>query len=218
MKVLIVSATPFEAQLPDSLFQVFTAEGYHRHDGRIPVLVSGPGIMSCIFSLAEILQHYQPEMIINMGIAGSLKPAIKIGTHCVVASDYLIDSGIYRNNVFTHLGNCDFSLNNDTLFRATADMLPLMPECIPVHGQTVSLFYDLPLNNRPEPYRLSTADIETMEGAAVFYVAAAKGIPVCSIRTVSNTVGIAHEPGQFLNAVTSNCAIIETLISRLGAS
>ncbi|HOY39052.1 MAG TPA: hypothetical protein PLQ09_09050 [Prolixibacteraceae bacterium] len=218
MKVLIVSATPFEAQLPDSLFQVFTAKGYNPNDGRIPVLVSGPGIMSCVFSLAETLQHYHPDIIINMGIAGSLKSAIKIGTHCVVASDYLIDSGIFRNNVFTHLRDCDFSLNNDKLFRATADILPLMPECSAVHGQTVGLFYDLPLHQRPEPYQQSAADIETMEGAAVFYVAASKGIPVCSIRTISNTVGIAHEPGQFLNAVTSNCAIIETLISRLGAS
>lgn len=218
MKVLIVSATLFESRFLGADFKLYNSPAQTHTNFPIPVLITGPGILSTTFSLTETLKHYQPDIIINMGIAGAINQQLKTGTHCVVTSDSYLDSGIYRNNAFKHLSECDFSTEKNRFIKAGADITLLMPEYIAVTGQTVSLYYDMPLCRRPEPYRQNNADLETMEGAAVFFIARQLGIPACSIRTISNVVGEAHTNEDFEKAAALNCAAVETLVMRLDAS
>ncbi|NLA25268.1 MAG: hypothetical protein GX879_09915 [Bacteroidales bacterium] len=218
MKALIISASKFETQYLSSKFNIFTLDNLSEIPNTHNVLITGAGVLDTIFAISEALNKIQADIIINMGIAGTLNSDLKIGTNCIVKSDFILDSGIYRDKNFKHISEFEFSINKTKIYNASAEIKNLVPECLEVNAQTVNLFYNLDLNNRPEAYKTTNADIETMEGAAVFYVANQKSIPVCSIRTISNYIGEKYNATNYEAAVKQNCLIIEKLIEKLNAN
>lgn len=182
MKTLIVSATPFEvAPLRDAML------------GRqeIEFLVTGVGATATTFELTRrLMQGALPDCIINLGIAGAYDLEVfPIGSVVNVISDQFGDLGATEQDG-TWLDLADIGLaNKDSLVFSQVN-------------KGLNLFQDLPTAQGLTLQRTSgqaeqiahlrrtfpQAQLESMEGAAVFHLAQHFDLPFFQIRAVSNLV------------------------------
>ncbi len=190
--ILINAATEREMSSVDNL------PGYGLNSGeggcRIDKLVSGVGPVATIFALMDYISKNKiPDKIVNIGIAGSFKRDISPGTVTVVAEDRFGDLGVDDNGRFIPADRTGFHTDDEytPLDRYNADMSTLtrLSHIFPVvKGLTVTSATGsetkmLALVSEYDP------DIETMEGASVYYVCNKLGIPCIGIRAISNMVG-----------------------------
>jgi futalosine hydrolase len=130
----------------------------------------------------------------NAGIAGSYKEDLQAGKVVVPVSDCFADAGVDTGKGFLTLaeagledpdrfpfrGGRIFSENN---FVTTTCELLSPVQAITVNMATGSLYNIKMISDRYHP------DIETMEGAAFFYICSRENIPFLALRSVSNRVG-----------------------------
>ena len=199
MRIALVSATPFEVQpLIDHLQEHWTQEapGYWRKDHlHFRQLITGPGIPGTIYGLTRLQYAWQVDLVINAGIAGAFDHTVPLGTTYQVVSERFADLGVEeRDGSFTDLFAMDL-LDKDSppfsagqLINTQARRFDFLPKA---HGLTVNRVSGHPTSiaQLREHYQ---GDLESMEGAGIFYVCLQEGIPFLAIRSVSNHV----EPRQ----------------------
>lgn len=194
-KILIVAATWMEARLladefefvdeKSSFLKNFTYKG-----SEIDILVSGIGTTFTTFHLTNTLASKEYSQVINIGIAGSLSREFKIGQVVNVASEEFADLGIEDRGEFLTLFDSGFLL---------ADEFPFKDGIL--KNNSVEFDSGLPLvrgitSNKSsgcqpginELFTKFNAHIESMEGAAVFYVCKWMGVPFLEIRAISNYI------------------------------
>ncbi len=181
MKILITAAT--EMELP----QIHSAN----HD--ITTCISGIGAAIAMFHLQEALQHKSYDLVIQCGIAGSFNLLNnKIGNVVIVASDVFADLGVDESNELKTLFELGFIEKNQFPFTdglLENNSLPLKNyELAIVKAITVNTVTDDGQKIKQLQYKF-TADIETMEGAALHYICLQKKTPFFQIRGISNEVG-----------------------------
>ena len=199
MKILIVSATENEIQLLKKNFNKdvsgacilkYTAI----KDFVVDFLVTGIGSVLTTYNLLKALSVRKYDVIINVGIAGSFNHNLKIGETVFVQTDQFADLGIEdRDELFTvfekgFIPENQFPFKN-ALLKCTYenDFGLKKASAITVnttHGSRRSI--DLFKNK-------FKADIESMEGAAFFYVCLQENISFFQIRTISNYVEERNE-------------------------
>jgi futalosine hydrolase len=144
--------------------------------------------------LTSLLSKEKYDLIINPGIAGSYNDNIKIGDVVYVATEQFGDVGVDDNGGFrtlfemgyTDLGNAPFT--NGKLCNPVSNLkyksLVNLPK---VNGLTVNLVSG---NEGDIEKKISkfSADIESMEGAGIFYVCLLQNVPFIEIRAISNKV------------------------------
>ena len=135
------------------------------------------------------------DLVINPGIAGSYSKDLNIGTVVKVANEQFGDLGIDDNSKFRTLFEMGYDDMNSPPFTNGKlintfevnkfNVLKTLPE---VNGLTVNLVSGnhADTNRRQNKFK---ADIETMEGAGVFYVCLQQNIPFIELRAISNKVG-----------------------------
>ena len=173
MKFLLVSATTFEIQ---PILNKYPS---------IPHLITGVGIPPTIYSLCKLDSISSYDLIIHAGIAGTFDRSVNLGSVFQMTKDRFADLG-------AELGDEQFS-DVFELGLTPKDQLPYQDGWLinPVSeydflpkatGVTVNKVTG---ENRPSKYG---ADLETMEGAALFYVCLMEKVNFLSIRAVSNYV------------------------------
>jgi len=200
-QIIIVSATIFEIKpfiekykLTKTSQNLWIGEaGFFQ----VEVLITGIGstFTAFHFTLACIRKKY--DLAINAGICGSMNRNFELGKVLAISSDEFGDLGIETQVDFRTLFDENLMTPNDfpfsngklTNLTSTKDFFIHFSKIIPdkcegvtvnkVHGNTESI---------EEFVQKFTADIETMEGAAFFYVARMLNIPYIQIRSVSNYV------------------------------
>lgn len=196
MKILMTSATWLEIKLlADELNMVFENRNFLKsgkiNGHQIDILITGIGTIFTTFSLTQLLSQNSYDMIINTGIAGSLNSGLEIGDVVNVISEEFADLGVENKEEFLTLFESGF-INSDEfpfnggLLKATFENKAL-DSIKKVRGLTSNVSHGN-INSISKIRRKFRADIETMEGAAVFYVCINTGIPCCEIRSVSNYV------------------------------
>ncbi len=178
MKTLVVSATDME-------IKPFMAQ-----NEAVDILITGVGAPACMYALTKKLQQHKYDFIIQAGIAGAFKNAIKLGETVLVKNDVFADLGVMEKAYFSTLFEKDFVNENDRPYTKgllTNHILPLNKLPV-VNAITVNTVTDDPLFtnimfDKFEPH------IETMEGAAFHYVCLQEDIPFLQLRGVSNVVG-----------------------------
>jgi futalosine hydrolase len=199
VKILIITATEKEVSL---LFQKFpklekkSSRQYSFTLGNlfVDVLITGVGIPSTIFHLCQHLSSSNYELIINTGIAGSFNDQIAIGSVVQVKTEAFADLGINNNGEFQTVfeaGLIDQNMSpfvcgeliNDQFY----SYLESLKQLKEVKGITVNTAsgHEASINCLKSKFN---PDIETMEGAGVFYVASQLSIPFIEIRGISNRV------------------------------
>jgi futalosine hydrolase len=198
MKILIVSATVTEiSPLLEKIFKTSdfpnqTIETQSAND-KITFLITGIGIASSIYRLVKMPSLQQYDLVLNVGICGTFSDDLEIGTIVNVVSDEFADCGTEDNSGFHTLFDIEFLKPDEFPFKSgrlepnydTAFLSSLKK----VNAITVNRVSGTE-NTILERRKKFSPQIETMEGAAVFYVCLSEKIPVVQIRAISNRVEI----------------------------
>ncbi len=197
IKLLVCAATDLElaACLPDLNAHHFPP-GNPVAFGSIAVLITGVGIPAALSSAQSACNTLLPEAVVNVGIAGAYPDAgLALGDVVAVASDIygdigfeLPDDALFRPLSSTEFGNLpmynQFQLETNSPWIVSRQERPV--RC--VAACTVNQCTGTDATGRLRAM-LFSAQIETMEGAAVAQASAAVGVPLTQIRAISNIAG-----------------------------
>jgi futalosine hydrolase len=164
MKILLVVAT--QQEVIEDKFKDCT------------VLITAVGMVNTSIQLTKELMRNKYDLVINMGVAGSFSDAIKTGNVVEVVEDSFSELG-FENGVEIEQFS-DFELATKYSVEGKTDLQK-------VKGITVNTVHGNEASIAEIANRLS-ADVESMEGAAIFKVCKGFSIPCMQIRAISNKV------------------------------
>lgn len=191
MHHLIVAATKIEVNPIISLIQpkYIISSNYYKLSDNINLLIAGIGQYNTIRSLTEYTNKFgKPISILNIGIAGTYKNALKINTLIKINKDIAYDQKVVDNNQISSWTDASLPEATSNIFES---ILPSyyadinLKEAIGLTSDTLS-DKENRINHITQTYN---AACESMEGAAVFYLANHYKIPSMQIRAISNSVG-----------------------------
>ncbi len=177
MKLLLVSATKLELGSDSSiktLKSVFPD---------IEILITGIGMVKTTYFLTDSILKSKPDFVLNIGICGSFSKQFPIGAIVNIVSEQFADFGIDDNGKFIPIQEKNKISSSGILKNSFAKKInfPL------VNGITVNT-----VNGQKKIIEKVISnfhpDVESMEGAAVFYVCLMNKIPFAEIRSISNIV------------------------------
>lgn len=185
MRILIVAATQKEI----ALLQENLDEVKKKHE--ILFCITGVGLVPTVFELTNFLAADNTfDLILNLGIAGAIDKSLKLGEVLEVKSDTFYNWGAEDHSSFISVFDLGLISPNEVPFingelNATSLLLNHFKKVTSisvqlVHGNAQSI--DKLLSNT------AIAQIESMEGAAVFYVSLKYNLPVMQLRAISNYV------------------------------
>ena len=195
MEILLVAATWMEVNLlVDELEKTgeksHLFKEYHLGDIDVDVLITGIGTTFTTFHLTNTLKDKHYNMVINIGIAGSLTRELNIGDVVNVIYDEFADLGIETQHEFLTLFEAGFMNINEYPFEngiLKATYSDGWIDLKKVRGITANRSH----GNQSSIVHLHTkysAHTESTEGAAVFYVCKWLGVDCYQIRSISNYV------------------------------
>lgn len=195
LKILIVTATSGEAESVRNLNGgVSFEEGFIVGGCIVQSLVAGVGAIATAWAMKQWLDvNPPPDLALNAGIAGSYRDYIPAGEVVLPTSDCFADLGVETPDGFLTVYEAGLTDPNQLPFNAgwiiaenrfvkTASDYIKPVRAITVNSATGS---EAAIRRLTEKYN---PDIETMEGAAFFYICAMEGIPFLSVRAISNKV------------------------------
>ncbi len=178
MKTLVIAATELEIAASIPIF-IETKTDY---------LVTGVGMVATAFSMGQYLAGKSYDLLINVGIAGSFSTSHPLGSLYKVKTDRILGFGAENDQHFIPIDNLGFG---------TSVFVESLPQ-----QDLGSSFYQLPYMNSITVNTVHGAEesiaeirkeycsdlLESMEGAAFFYVANKLKIPCIQVRAISNLV------------------------------
>ena len=189
MRVIITAATNLEldgcAKKASQLFK--------KSKLKISFHATGIGMLASGVKLTQLATSYQPDLIIQMGIAGSYIKTEPLGKIWVVTSETIADLGVREKGIFIDLFDSQLIKENEAPFKKRK-----------LINQGVKLFNVLKTDTAAavtineittSPKRIKeiieahNPVLESMEGAALHYVGSLTKTPFMQIRAVSNYVG-----------------------------
>ena len=195
MKILLVAATWMEAKMIADELGKMEEKGhllkqFRLDELKIDFLITGIGTTFTTFNLTQVLLQNSYQSVINIGIAGALNRELTIGEVVNVVSEELADLGIEKKEEFLTLFESGFMEANEFPFENAALKAT---DCAGfgdlkrVKGITTNKSHGRE-SSIAEIRSKFPAEVESMEGAAVFYVCTCLGVPCCQIRAISNYV------------------------------
>ena len=223
MTILLVSATPFEIlPVQDWLNTHFASseEGVFQKNGlTVRILVTGVGITATAWNLGRYLAVHQPDLALNVGIAGAFDRSLQLGDVVHVISERFGDLGVEesdgRFSDLFELGLQESSeppFVNGLLYNPAAAEYRFLP---PVKGLTVNKVHGSQASIDAIRQKYPDAQVESMEGAAFFYACLQSLIPFLQIRSISNYVEPRNRAGWQLGLAIEalNAALVEMIQS-----
>lgn len=177
MKILICSATEEE---------LFNLRDIEVNSQEIDFLVSGLGMVSTAYFLTRQLSAADYDLVINIGLAGSFRKDIAIGTVLRIEEDYFSEIGAEDGENFLTLE--EMNMKGETYIQNEIDFDSDMLNALPVFkGITVNTVHGNEISIEKIKQRLQP-DVETMEGAAFLMICKKEKTPALQIRSISNYV------------------------------
>lgn len=213
MRILLVTATSSEADIIRR-FAVSTDQGgrYIYGNLSIELLITGVGTVATAWALTRLLSAGSlPDLAINAGIAGSFREEIKTGEVVVPVSDCIADAGIETGRGFISLAEA--GLEDPDIFPFTGGRIISSGSHVQEAAGKLRTVSSITVNtasgNESTICRLVKKydpDIETMEGAAFFYVCSREMIPFLALRAISNKVEIRNRNRWDITLALDNLA------------
>ncbi|NOT38102.1 MAG: futalosine hydrolase [Saprospiraceae bacterium] len=195
MKVLLVSATSSEIQTTLDFLEKHSSSKsfveYKYKNLTVIPFVTGVGIAMTSFALGRYSEMKDITLLIHAGVSGSYSGKYNIADVVEVTSEEFADIGAENQDrsILTtfELGLCDinqYPFKEGRILKKNNRYETQLPKC---KGLTVSY-----ASGSEEKIQIlkqkHSAEIESMEGAAVFYAARMWDVPFLSIRAISNKV------------------------------
>jgi len=194
-KILYVTATSHEAETLKKLkgFKQ-VRDKFFSGNLEMELLIGGVGAMSTAWLMTRwISGNSKPHLALNAGIAGSYKQDYPVGTVVMPVSDCFADAGIEDGERFLTLHESGLVKPDEYPFKngfihSENKYTDLFKKHLP-HVKAITV--NTASGNENTIKRLQgkfDPDIETMEGAAFFYICAKEKIPFFALRAISNRV------------------------------
>ncbi len=189
MNCLVIAATPIEIRpLLEKL-----------KEGNIPisnsiqldVLITGIGLLATSYSLQKQIQLKRPDLIIQAGVGGCFDKKMKLGRVFIIKKEAIADQSVVELNALKTLFDLDLVPANQPPYQKGWLVNPhpivkklRLPKVTGVSVNEITTqvqkvrFYKKQFNPQ----------IESMEGAALHYVALQEGIPFIQLRSTSNYI------------------------------
>jgi futalosine hydrolase len=226
LRILIVTETQREvSRLVEELKFIHSIEPYYQsynfHNLHIDILVTGLGSIFTSYHLTRALNMINYDLAINIGLAGSFDHFLEQGFVVNVIQDQFADLGIiHKNNFYTLaeeelMDENQFPFADGKLHSIGNFELDEIESLIPVKGITLNTLHSDPawLSKLREKF---DAEIETMSGAAFFYVCLKEKIPFLQVRAISRFVEIRRiENWNIPTAIDSLTATIINVFNEL---
>lgn len=226
MRILIVASTQREiAKLTEDLNFIHQIETYYKsfsyHNLHIDILITGHGSAFTTYHLTRALNMINYDLAINVGLAGSFDHFLEQGFVVNVIQDQFADLGvIHKNNFYTLaeeelMNDNEFPFVEGKLHSIGNFELEEVESLIPVKGITLNTLHSDPLwiskmSDKFEP------EVETMNGAAFFYVCLREKVPFLQIRSISHFVEIRRiESWNIPAAIDSLTGTILNILNEL---
>jgi len=178
MRTLIIAAT--EAEIAPTIAYFNLKSSHFIETENFDFLITGVGMVATAFALGQKLNK-KYKLAINIGIAGSFDRNIKLGELVNVIEDTFAELGAEDHEEFITLPQLGFGKNS---FSSTVKKDLQLEE---VKGITVNKVHGN-AQSIENITRLYHPQVESMEGAAIFYAAEQLSIPALQIRSISNYV------------------------------
>jgi futalosine hydrolase len=206
MRVIISAATVAE-WMPSFLNMntLYTGESQRL---KIQFHQSGIGMLAAGFALTKLAMEDKPDLIIQMGIAGSFDPDLALGSVVVIDEETIGDLGVEEEGKWKDL--FDLKLEKSSYH-------PFEKRKLPNHWLTKYNLLGLKEVNGITVNEISTnperiqklikkynPGIESMEGAALHYIARETNIPFIQIRAISNYIGERNKANWELKLAIDN--------------
>lgn len=175
MDVLVIAATEME-------IKPFLGLPASQRQG-LDTLITGVGMVATALGLGQRLATTRYDLLLNVGVAGSFRRPIALGEVVWVVEDTFSELGVEDGEHFIDsetagLAPCTFYGGY------THPSIESLRRC---KGITVNTVHGNDPTIQAVVERLA-ADVESMEGAAVFQAAQYFGIPALQVRAISNYV------------------------------
>ncbi len=201
MKLLITAATSKELYPPSAARQpnqmAGTTERIQRFGHEILQLTTGPGMVSTAYHLTRTLAQERFDLAIQIGVAGSFDRSIALADVVYVETDVLADLGADSPGGFLSIFELGLIHSEDAPFQQGQIRNPPYPNAElaalrSVHGLTRNTVTGDDRGIRRWEALHNTIQIETMEGAAFYYVCQMEKLPCIQIRGISNYIEIRN--------------------------
>ncbi|MGC4232450.1 MAG: futalosine hydrolase [Niabella sp.] len=182
MGILIVAATSFEIKPSLRVLKKLNAD----------VAITGVGCPVSVYSITKAIERYRPSVIIQAGIAGGFDRAMPLGTVLSVLQDEFSDIGVTENGQWRSVFDMGFMKAGTQPFKEGVLKNPnkiLLKHCSLERVKAVTVNEITTNKARINLLKARGIVLESMEGAALHYVALMEKIPFLQIRSVSNYAG-----------------------------
>jgi futalosine hydrolase len=187
MNLLLVAATELEI---DALKKKFWLSN---NLIRFDFLITGVGMAATTYALTKKITARKYDLALNIGLAGAFRDEIKIGEVVNVVTDSFADLGAEDGEKFlslSQLGLLDedkFPFWNGKLKSDEAANYLTLQNLKNVKAITVNKTHGHE-DSIQKVVKKFHPDIESMEGAAFFYVCMMEKVPCIQLRAISNRV------------------------------
>ncbi|MDF2431983.1 MAG: futalosine hydrolase [Mucilaginibacter sp.] len=153
------------------------------------ILITGVGMVATAFALGRHLATHAYDLVVNLGVAGSFDRDIAIGDVLEISSDILAELGAEDGDEFLSIEQLSFGEGTYYPTTKLTDLYNLFNTFnLKTAGAiTVNTVHGNEKSIKKVMERLNP-QLESMEGAAFFYVCKEMNVPGLQIRAVSNYV------------------------------
>jgi futalosine hydrolase len=208
MAILLCAATELEIRE--------TKNWIRKYEPEVQVLITGVGMMACTYHLTNFIRNNNFDFILQGGVGGSLEKDLQMGAVVQVSSECIGDMGVEETTGFTDVFTMKLADPNEYPWKNGKLLNPYVhPALHSVDGVTINEITTR--QERMDWYRDNTkAAVESMEGAALHFVALNEGIPFLQIRSISNFAGERDKTRwQMKEALANLNAALKDLLPQL---
>lgn len=175
MQILVVAATTEEIKPSLSFLK----------EHGIPYLTTGVGMVATTYTLTRYLQKHKIDLIIHVGIGGILDRSACLGEVYQICTDEIFELGADDNGLFIPIEELGFGKR---IYAENPPANMLLPQINKAKGITVNNVHGAADSIIRLQKRYKKPLIESMEGAAAFFVAEQEKIYCLQFRAISNYI------------------------------
>ncbi|MGC8804140.1 MAG: hypothetical protein ACP5PS_10305 [Bacteroidales bacterium] len=199
MNILIIASSEKEIKfvLEQEVAVFLPAEqvySFKRGEATFDFLITGIGLVAAMYGLNRLFCNKKYDLVIHVGLAGSYRNHVRVGSVVVLSSDIFADIGFYEKGNFISIfesGALDrnaFPFKDGKLYYDyDVSGFRLLKTLLRVNGITVSHNTAGPVDMAQKIERFNP-DVETLDGGAVLYTCLMHRVPCMSLRAVSYAV------------------------------
>jgi futalosine hydrolase len=185
----------------------------------ITVLITGVGMMATTYSLSRAIYQKRADFIIQAGVGGCLDKRLPLSKVVFIENESLGDLGVEENASFKTL--FDLRLLDRNTFPWRDGKLSNNIGALKSTGLTIAdgvTVNEISTDSTRIDYYTNqlNASVESMEGAALHYVALQENIPFLQMRSLSNFVGERDKSKWVMDVAIANLNIeLERTLTKL---